>query len=602
MGWRESVLRQARRLPGVEQLDTNPQLRHPVPVMSAERSSVRSTATSTRPEFSGGRSPRLLCLLFLLAAAACGGERPGGTRVADQTCPPLPPPVYSETWRPQFHFTPAKNWLNDPNGLVFFRSEYHLFFQHQPDIPFFGAMHWGHAVSRDLVRWQHLPVALTPDRVLGQPYSGSAVVTRGAAAGLCAGPGPTAEFCGSSSGKAILRTGNVSSEGEDQEETCLAAVFTHHGGTSGGEKQSLAVSRDAGRTLDLYGGNPVLPNPGSRDFRDPKVFWHQPSGAWVMVLAAGDRVQFHGSPDLVDWAFLGDFVPPGGPAGVLECPDLLELPVAGEPGQSRWLLKVDVNQGLLAGSTGGLFFLGQFDGVHFTPDGGHFSRADWGNDFYAAQSWHGVPDGRRVWIAWMNNWQYALFLPTNPWRGAMTVPRELRLVRQGGDYALCQQPVPELQALRHCRLFAARDREIAGESDLLRGVSGETLEIDAVLDLAGAAEAGFRVRVGRDGQQATVVGYDAVTESLFVDRGRAGAFFTRNFSPRHTAPLTLSGGELPLKILVDWSSVEVFAGDGRAVISDLVFPDPESRGLEIYAVGGPAVLRSLEIYSLRSIW
>jgi len=463
--------------------------------------------------------------------------------------------------------------MNDPNGLVFFQGEYHLFYQHQPDIPFFGAMHWGHAASRDLVRWRHLPVALFPDRILGQPYSGSAVALSGDPAGLCAA-----------------------------DESCLVALFTHHGGFSGGEKQSLAVSRDSGRSLELYPDNPVLPNPGQRDFRDPRVFRHEPSRSWIMALAAGDRVQFYGSPDLITWSFLSGFVPPDGLSGVLECPDLFPLPVEGEPGQSRWVLKVDVNQGLLADSIGGIFYLGDFDGVRFTAEDRRSGRADHGRDFYAAQSWSDAPEGRRIWIAWMNNWQYALFLPTSPWRGAMTIPRELRLRRQGGAILLCQAPVAEMQTLRHCCLVSLRDQVIEGKLDLVEGVSADALEILAVIDPAGAAETGLRVRVGRDGQQATLVGYDSRAQAVFVDRGGSGAFFGPSLSPRHTAPLPLPDGTLTLTILVDWSSIEVFAGDGQAVISDLIFPDPESRGIEVYAAEGSAFLRSLEIYALKSVW
>jgi sucrose-6-phosphate hydrolase SacC (GH32 family) len=587
----------------------------------------------------------VILLLSLTAGLACGGRPGPAPEPGPGTCPPLPDPVYNEPWRPGFHFTPEQNWMNDPNGLVCFRGEYHLFYQHQPEIPFFGPMYWGHAVSRDLVRWKHLPVALAPDPVEGQAYSGSAVVDQGNTSGLCLGtPGGDA--------------------------ACLAFLFTRHGGTDGMEKQDLAFSNDAGRTLELYAHNPVLPNPGagerppsalrsssslrrtekyvrapprsralhpdiprprepkgaawpmsfpqdvrrtaegaendpdpgSRDFRDPKVFWHEATGRWILVLAAGDRVQFFASADLREWTWLSDFGPAGTEPGVWECPDLFELPVEGLPGETRWVLKVDFNPGIVIGDSGAQFFVGRFDGTRFSTDQVETRRVDFGADFYAAQSWSGTPPDRRIWIAWMNNWRYALFTPTDPWRGAMTVPREVRLSLRGEEIVLVQSPVPELETLRRCLLFRAGPLEVHGETDLPDRAAGDALEIRAVLDVRQARRAGIRVRVSPDRQEATEIAYDAERQALSIDRGRSGAFFSERFSGLQSSSLPLEDGLLDLLILVDRSSVEVFAAGGRVVMTDLVFPDPQSRGIGLFAEGGPSLVLSLEIHSLDSVW
>lgn len=521
--------------------------------------------------------PIILFLLSPLALSCCAKEDSKVYPGSSETCPPLNAPMYPEIFRPQFHFTPEANWMNDPNGLVYFQGEYHLFYQHEPHVPFFCSMHWGHAVSPDLLHWEYLPVALYPDQTLGQAYSGSAVVDRDNTSGLC-------------------------DIAEKEEQGCLVALFTRHGGVDHTEKQSLAFSNDAGRSWGLYEGNPVLPNQGSHDFRDPKVFWHEPTRRWIMVLAAKDRVQFFGSPDLISWNYLSEFGPAGTIRGIWECPDLFELPVEGSPGESFWVLEVGYNQGILLGDSGGQYFLGSFDGTCFESEQTVSRRADFGADFYASQSWSDVPEARRIWIAWMNSWRYALFLPTDPWRGALTVPREVRLVKQGDDVLLVQQPVTELEELRHCLLLSARGRTITGESGLLNDVSGKTLEILAVMEPKEAQRVGFRLCVNEDRGEATIVEYDTSIQTLTVDRSNAGTLFGEDLSPRQSAPLVINDGRLRLRILVDWSSVEVFADRGQVVITDLILPAPESTGLQFFSEGGPTVVSSLDIYALESIW
>ena len=258
--------------------------------------------------------------------------------------------------------------MNDPNGLVFFEGEYHLFYQHNPEGDRWGHMSWGHAVSPDLLHWTHLPVALPgggrDHDLLRQRGRGP----RGPrAASAAAGP-------------------------------CLVAVYTGH--TQDRQTQNLAASRDRGRTFTKYAGNPVL-DLGRKDFRDPKVFWHAPTARFVMVTVLPDehKVRFFGSRDLKRWETLSDFGPAGATGGVWECPDLFVLPVEGEPGVTRWVLDVDLNPGGVAGGSADQYFVGTFDGERFTSDDPPTTTlwADYGKDFYATLSFANLPpaDGRR---------------------------------------------------------------------------------------------------------------------------------------------------------------------------------------------------------------
>ena len=476
-----------------------------------------------------------------------------------------------DIYRPRYHFTPPANFINDPNGLVFYRGEYHLFYQHNPFGDTWGHMSWGHAVSPDMLRWQHLPVALREEDGV-MIFSGSAVVDWRNTSGFGDGVNPP-----------------------------LIAIYTGHTATE--QTQHIAYSLDAGRTWTKYAGNPVIAI-GSRNFRDPKVFWHEATGRWIMVTVLADqhRVRFYGSPDLIHWEHLSDFGPAGSTVGEWECPDLFPLSVEGERDTLRWVLKVDVGPRNLPHGLCGQYFIGQFDGIQFVNDNPPDLTlwADHGMDFYAVQSWSDVPaaDGRRLWLAWMNNWRYANTIPTSPWRGAMTIPRSVALRRYPEGLRLVQRPVAELTGCRRNHFGRAgllvddANRQLQAS-----GMAGDALEIIADFRLAGATEVGLRVRTG-DGE-ATMVGYDAVAQQIFIDRTHSGdASFSPDFGDRHAAPLASAADRISLHIFVDRCSVELFGGGGRAVISDLIFPSPSSTGLELYAVGGKPVAERLDIWAL----
>jgi fructan beta-fructosidase len=491
-----------------------------------------------------------------------------------------------ERYRPLVHFSPPSNFVNDPNGCLYVDGVWHLFYQHNPFGDTWGHMSWGHATSRDLVRWEHHPVAI-PEADGVMAFSGSAVWDRENTSGLGeGGEGP------------------------------LVAVYTGHAPETERQDQRLAVSTDRGRTWTPYAGNPVLDR-GGVHFRDPKVFWHRPSGRWVMVvLRAVDRVaQFYGSPDLRTWTLMSEFGEAGDPAYPRygapdtmnwECPDLFELPVDGGPGEeapreTRWVLKIDVGSNAVAGGSGGQYFVGTFDGERFTSD--HPPETvlwvDHGPDFYAAQSWNDAPDGRRVWVGWMNDWRYANTLPTAPWRGQMTLPRELALVGTPEGVRLRQRPVPELDALRSAAWVRSDWTVGEGAHRLDSMPGGAASEVAVVFGRGEATRFGLRVREGRG--EATEVGYDAVTGQVYVDRRHAGeGAFHEAFPAVYSAPLRPApDGDIRLRVIVDACSVEVFANDGEAVLTALVFPNSESRGASLFSEGGGVLVRSVEAYALR---
>jgi len=508
--------------------------------------------------------PVALLLACLAAVASTGSAEPH------------PEPLMRETYRPLYHYSPARNFMNDPNGLVYYRGEYHLFHQYNPFGNQWGHMSWAHAVSRDLVHWQPLPVALAEaDGVM--IFSGSAVVD----------------------------AQNTSGFGTKKDPP-LVAVYTGHRPADEMQSQCLAYSVDKGRTWTKYAANPVLP--WEKDFRDPKVFWHAPTHKWVMVVtkAADRRLRFYGSPDLKQWSLLSTFGPAGVPDTVKanwECPDLFPVPIEGEPGRSKWVLHVGMGNGHVSGGSGGEYFIGDFDGTTFHNENPPSTVlwGDYGRDNYAAVSWSGTTarGGAPYWIGWMSNWQYANDVPTHPWRNILTVPRTLSLRRTSQGLRLVQQPVRQLQDLRETK-SSYRSTTLTPDQPLVPRQSdwGDALEIVAEFEPGTAAEVGLRVRRGEN--EETVVGYDTAAKQLFVDRARSGkSDFKPGFAGRSAGPLKPAGNRVKLHLFIDRSSVEVFGNEGEAVLSELIFPRPESQGLQLYSRGGDARLVRLEIWKLK---
>ena len=495
---------------------------------------------------------------------------------------------FQERYRPQFHYTTPQNWMNDPNGMFYFDGQYFLHHQYNPHGDTWGHMSWYQAVSNDMVHWEHKGVVI--------PEEGNEMIF---------------------SGGAIVDYQNTSGFGEDGQVPIIATYSSHYtyteeevgeGEPTFEQVQSLAYSLDGGRTFTKYEGNPVL-NHEDPDFRDPNVKWHEESDQWVMVVALPTqrKVAFYGSPNLREWEHLSDFGPAGGVDGIWECPDLFELAADGDPDNTRWVLHVDMNPGAIAGGSGSQYFIGDFDGTTFTLDP-QFSEddilwTDYGTDFYAAISWSNIPpdDGRRLWLGWMSNWKYAGVKPTSPWRSAQSVPRSVELATVDGSLRMIQKPIVELQQLRngHRRVENLVISENLSLDD--RGIYGKAYELKLTLEAGTAEDFGLLVRSG--GDERTRIGYDTGREVLYIDRRQSGEVdFHERFATVSEAPLSIGEDPLELHILVDWSSVEVFAQGGRKVFTTRIFPDPESQGVSLFSEGGEATLRHLDFWTLDSIW
>lgn len=491
---------------------------------------------------------------------------------------------FSEKYRPQFHYTPRINWMNDPNGLVYYQGVYHLFHQYNPFGNRWGYMSWGHAVSTDLVHWDHKAVAIPYGKEQEEGiFSGSAVVDHQNTSGFGDGGNPP-----------------------------IVAIYTSHYTLEDGstdQAQSLAYSLDGGETFTKYKGNPVLEF-GDPDFRDPNVSWNEEMGKWLMVVAlpTQHKVRFYSSENLKDWEYLSEFGPAGATGGIWECPDFFQLPVNSDSKNQKWVLHVDMNPGSIAGGSGSQYFVGEWDGTTFTPDKEFMDTAphwvDYGTDFYAAISWNNIPeeDGRQLWVGWMNNWNYANDIPTDPWRSAMSIPRSIHLESNNGSYRLIQKPVESLKQLREDPVRIknlALNNETVSLSD--REVSGKAFEMMIEIDPGDAKTVGLNVRTGEN--QETVIGFDAAKSSVFVDRTNSGqSDFNEEFAKRNDAPVELENGRVRLHVFVDWSSVEVFINDGSRVITNRIFPDSESTGVSAFSEGGTAEITNLEFWPLESIW
>ena len=652
----------------------------------------------------------------------------------------------NETHRPQFHFTPPSAWMNDPNGMVYHNGEYHLFYQYNPDSTVWGPMHWGHAVSRDMVYWEHLPIALYPDS-LGTIFSGSAVVDSANTSGLGTADNPP-----------------------------MIAIFTYHNaaaeqqGKNDFQTQGIAFSLDNGRTWTKYEGNPVVPNPGIRDFRDPKVMWYEKGQKWVMSLAVADHISFYSSPDLKNWTFESDFGQEiGAHGGVWECPDLFQLAVEGT-NEKKWVLLVSINPGGPNGGSATQYFIGDFDGSKFIldkqfkqqlskgpvvpagklyagfeedsynnwqkegeafgqglargaignqqkvnnfmgrgvvnsfmngdeskgkltspvftidtdfinllvgggkhPEGtavnlivenqvvktatGNNSESlvwkawetknlkgkqarieiidnekggwghilvdhilfadepavnqqegiwlDYGRDNYAGVSWSNIPeeDGRRLFMGWMSNWEYANVVPTETWRSAMTVARTLTLENTEAGLRIISKPVEELKKLQ----AATHTLETITFSDTLEvserlPFNTSTFSIQGEIKAIGQRQ-GFIIELSNENNEKVLIGFDGEKNQYFIDRRNAGPNnFSAGFPGIHYAPRFTSGSTFPVKLLVDVASVEFFADGGKTVMTDVFFPEEKFNRIRLISGGGELIVPFVKVHDLKSIY
>ena len=470
---------------------------------------------------------------------------------------------YSEKYRPLYHFTPQYGWMNDPNGMVYADGTYHLFYQYNPYGARWGNMHWGHAISKDLVNWEYQPTAIAPDK-LGAIFSGSAVIDHDNTAGFGKG--------------------------------AMIAIFTSAGDR---QTQSIAYSLDGGKTFTKYEGNPVLTDANIIDFRDPKVFWHAPSKQWVMSLATTQTITFYGSKNLKEWTRLSEFGEGlGGHGGVWECPDLFPLTYEGK---TKWVLFVSINPGGPNGGSATQYFIGNFDGKTFTPDTMNYPLwLDYGRDNYAGVTWSNVPiaDGRRLFIGWMSNWDYANEIPTENFRSAMTVARTLRLAHNGEHLVVASEPVKEVESLR---------REPLSLADK---TTSDTVTFENFLpNTQGAYELTFTVTpndtdsfsFALENAKGETIKYlfDCANKTLSVDRSKSSVAFNANFAETPIkAPLTAKKS-YTVRLLVDKASTELFVNNGEVVQTNTVFPTEVYNTLRFKTEKGTLNLNDITVYKLK---
>ncbi|MBL7873995.1 MAG: glycoside hydrolase family 32 protein [Cyclobacteriaceae bacterium] len=436
-----------------------------------------------------------------------------------------------DRYRPRFHYTPEKNWVNDPNGLVFHEGEYHLFYQYNPVGTTWGHMSWGHAVSKDLINWQQLPVAIEEylDPITGDStmiFSGTAFVDKNNTSGLCAG------------------------------KDCMIAIYTSHVHKDNQglkQHQSLAYSNDNGRTWKRYGKNPIL-DIDRKDFRDPKVFWYEPQQKWVMALVIPDlfKVQLYESKNLLNWSLLSEFGDVGDTLRIWECPDLYELSINGNPNHSKWVLSLSGSHPAGPDFVGMQYFVGDFDGTHFKSDQKNPLYLEFGKDFYAGIVFNNLPN-RTVMMGWVNNWTYANQLPTNGWRGAFSFPRELTLAETEAGLRLSQKPIDELITLRGEKI------------EDLKNLVSQSFELEVELHEGG------NISLFGSEDEATIIGFE--NGKLFLDRSKSGnVAFNKDFASIESVNVLPRKENIGIRLLVDQSIIEIFSIDGLYTITDQVFP------------------------------
>lgn len=486
--------------------------------------------------------------------------------------------IYQEQNRPQFHFTPKANWINDPNGLVYINGKYHLYYQYYPKAINWGPMHWGHAISKDLLHWKELPIALYPDS-LGYIFSGSAVYDKNNTSGLGTKARPP-----------------------------VVAIFTHHdpakekAGKTDVESQSIAFSLDEGITWTKFKGNPVVKNPGVRDFRDPKVFWYAEQNKWVMVVAASDRVRLYDSENLINWREISQFGSDRGSHGsVWECPDLFPLKAGKE---TKWVMTVCEGNGGPNKGSAIQYFVGDFNGKDFVSSQKKEKWLEYGPDDYAGNTWNNT-DGQRLYIGWMTNLMYAGNVPATSWRGEMTLPRKLGLSKIGANYFLIQQPIAAVKKEIKSKIGVAR---ISGtkpeEVSLSFAGNGQPVKIDVEQKKQVSS---FELALSNSSGDTLKLGFDPAKKQYYIDRGGLGHMdFASGMNPVIWSPKI--GESLPaLEILVDRNSIEVFADGGLTVMTALFYPAQPGdyfNRIQLDKPGNPQADTkiSLNVFELKSVW
>jgi len=454
-----------------------------------------------------------------------------------------------EKFRPQYHFTPQAHWMNDPNGLVYYKGNYHLFYQYYPDSTVWGPMHWGHAKSKDLLHWEHRPIALYPDS-LGYIFSGSAVIDKN----------------------------NTSGFGKE----AMVAMFTYHDpikekeGSLLFQTQGIAYSNDEGETWTKYEQNPVIENPGIKDFRDPKMFWNEEKSIWQMVLVAKDHVQFYESSNLKDWNKMSEFrFEDHPPLGVWECPDLFKLKVEGTE-EEKWVLIISHGTGAPNAGSGTRYFVGNYDGTTFTSNQKESQWVDYGTDNYAGVTFNNEPNNKRIFIGWMSNWDYAITTPTETWRSAMTLPRELSLIKEHDHYYLKSSVIDGFKALT----TTIAENDITGAYPYK--FTYEKLQ-QSVLSFEADIQEKLLIIFSNNKKESFKISYNINNGFVQLDRTKSGLVdFNEKYKASAIQKMQIGNQKkLAITLVLDASSIEIFINDGQYVMTNQLFPNEAFTHFEI---------------------
>lgn len=509
----------------------------------------------------------------------------------------------TDFYRPSYHHTPSYGWMNDPNGMFYKDGVYHLCYQYNPYGSKWGNMHWGHAISRDLIHWKEVEPTIARDP-MGHIFSGSAVIDKEG----------TAKY------------------GKD----AIVALYTS-ASDKNGQIQCMAYSTDGGYTFHKYPGNPVLtPFDGLKDFRDPKVFWYAPLKKWYMIVSADKEMRFYSSPNLRDWTYVSAFGQGyGAQPNQFECPDFFQLPVDGNPNKKKWVMIVNINPGCLFGGSATEYFIGDFDGKNFVCDSkpSVAKFLDYGKDHYATVTFSGVQD-RVLGIAWMSNWQYANVTPIRQYRGANTLPREFKLFTgKDGQIYMSSNVVPEVAGLR--KTFKRLPDLVitqGKESKNLSSGKENAFEMEMDVTPSDAAKTGF-ILYNEKGEKVNIY-FDMKAGRLVMDRTESGRTkfgekaeahkiekefdlhehreikepfrklnsvnYKNDFALGTWAPLSLCDSKTyHLDVFVDKCSIEIFVNGGRIAMTNLVFPTQPYTSVKFYSDGNKAAYRNIKVSELR---
>lgn len=487
-----------------------------------------------------------------------------------------------QLYRPNFHFTPKANWMNDPNGMFYLNGTYHLYYQYYPDGNVWGPMHWGHATSTNMIAWEEQPIAIYPDD-LGLIFSGSAVVD----------------------------VNNTSGFGKDGI-VPIVAMYTYHNmkGEQAGEldfqTQAIAYSLDEGMTWVKYDKNPVIPNSGIKDFRDPKVIWDADHSKWIMTLAAGDKVLFYSSLNLRDWILESSFGAAFGQHdGMWECPDLFPIKVSGQD-ETKWVLLVSINPAAPNGGSGTQYFVGDFDGQKFTLDTDFKQQLqqdsavwlDYGRDNYAGVTWSNIPkkDGRKLFIGWMSNWEYARDVPTETWRSAMTIPRELKLKKNEKEFVLSSAPVTELSKYVS-KTIVKETLTVNNQKTIITKSEIDLSRVRIQLEMNHLKSDKYDFTFQNSFGDRLSFGIDNIKKQYYLNRQNSGkvTFSDKFANTISKAPIKNPSNMLKIEVLVDKTSIEVFYNDGETIMTEIFFPNEPFEAFSINTSDAALILENIKI-------